>query len=170
MSTYTQLTIEERYYVYRTNKRGDSIQKIAKEMNRSPSTISRELKRNTGSKGYRYKQAHSKAKQRHQDKSKAVKLTSATIRYIEEKYHRNWSPQQISGRMKLEQTSSLNRETIYRFIAKDKEAGGSLYKPPAVSEMNNRPRQCLGYKTPLEVFFEKTQKRKNLNPSVALMR
>ncbi|SDU34830.1 helix-turn-helix domain-containing protein [Nitrosomonas ureae] len=72
---YAQLTLEERNYIEMRLKQEDSQNRIAGDMNRSQSTISRELARNTGLRGYRHTQADRKAKQRHTDKPKAIKLT-----------------------------------------------------------------------------------------------
>jgi len=58
MSNYTQLTQEERYQIYILKKAGNKQTEIARLLGRDKSTISRELKRNTGLKGYRPKQAH----------------------------------------------------------------------------------------------------------------
>lgn len=60
MKKYTHLTEAERYHIYLMIKQGFSLRLIAKIMNRSLSTISRELKRNTGKRNYRPKQAHDK--------------------------------------------------------------------------------------------------------------
>jgi IS30 family transposase len=57
---YTHLTEAQRYYIYLMIKQGFSLRFIAKTMGRSVSTISRELKRNTGKRNYRPKQAHDK--------------------------------------------------------------------------------------------------------------
>ena len=51
-------------------------------MNRNKSTISRELSRNTGKRGYRHKQANRLADERHQKKNKAIKLTDCVKNYI----------------------------------------------------------------------------------------
>jgi len=51
--SYTHLTPEERYYIRKRLKAGDSLSEIARLIGRSPSTVSRELKRNTGLGGYR---------------------------------------------------------------------------------------------------------------------
>ena len=58
MRGYTQLTQEERYQIYALNKAGHSQTEIATLLERDKSTISRELRRNRGLKGYRPKQAH----------------------------------------------------------------------------------------------------------------
>ena len=58
MKYYTQLTQEQRYQIYAMNKAGFSQTEIAKEIEVHKSTISRELSRNSGLRGYRPKQAH----------------------------------------------------------------------------------------------------------------
>ena len=97
-------------------------------MGRSHTTLSRELKRNTGQKGYRYQQAHHLAHRRHKEKPKAVKLTEPVSAYCHEKLQARWSPEQICGRLRLEQAISLSPETVYRFVLKEKQHGGQLYR------------------------------------------
>ena len=52
MKKYTQLSQDERYEIYATLKSKSSIASLARELGRSRSTIYRELKRNTGQRGY----------------------------------------------------------------------------------------------------------------------
>ncbi|SET21125.1 helix-turn-helix domain-containing protein, partial [Thorsellia anophelis] len=66
--SYNHLSLEERHYINTALKKEISISQIAKDLERSQSTISREVNRNKGHRGYRYKQANSKALQRHKDK------------------------------------------------------------------------------------------------------
>ncbi len=54
---YRHLSYEERCQIHALKKRADSIRGIARQLGRSPSTISREVRRNSGGGGYRYKQA-----------------------------------------------------------------------------------------------------------------
>ena len=61
MNTYKQLTQEQRYFIYQLNKIDFNQTEIASEIGVNKSTVSRELKRNTGGKGYRPKQAHYKS-------------------------------------------------------------------------------------------------------------
>ena len=77
MSSYTQLSLEERHYIEVETKMGASQNKIARALERSQSTISRERARNTGGRGYRHKQANEIARQRQASKPKAIKLTGA---------------------------------------------------------------------------------------------
>lgn len=72
--SYQHLSSEERYYIEIERKKGKSFTNIGEYLDRAPSTISREVKRNTGQRGYRHKQAHSFTRDRHRNKAKAVKL------------------------------------------------------------------------------------------------
>jgi len=124
---YTHLTSEDRHYIETRYKMGDSIREIALALGRCQSTISRELRRNIGKRGYRHKQAHTKAQQRHADKPKAIKLTQELAGNIDALLERQWSPEQISGRLKAQGNTSVCHETIYQHVLNDKRAGGKLY-------------------------------------------
>ena len=125
---YTHLSLEERHYIEVQLKGGVSQNKIAKALGRSQATLSRELGRNTGQRGYRHKQAHGKAEERHQGKSKPIKLTDNITRRIQRDIRDDWSPEQVAGRLEREGIIKLHHETIYRFILEDKRTGGTLYK------------------------------------------
>ena len=78
-------------------------QKIAAELGVNQATISRELQRNAGKRGYRYKQAHEKAGLRkHTASTVCRKMTHENICRIEKMLTEDQlSPEQISGRLKL---------------------------------------------------------------------
>ncbi|WGZ93011.1 MAG: IS30 family transposase [Candidatus Thiothrix putei] len=124
---YTHLTSEERHYIETRHKMKESTATIALTLGRSQSTISRELTRNRGQRGYRHKQAHTKAQQRHADKPKAVKLTPELAVSIDTLLEQQWSPEQISGRLKAEGKTTICHEAIYQHVLRDKRAGGKLY-------------------------------------------
>ena len=94
---YKHLTSEERHYIAIGIKQGMPKNKIAQHLNRSHSTIIREIKRNTDKRGYRYNQADGFAQQRHQAKSKFIKLTIECKRLIDNCLNLDWSPEQICG-------------------------------------------------------------------------
>ena len=127
-TTYIHLTQEERYHIYIEHKKKVSAGQIAKDLNRNKSTITRELERNTGNRGYRHQQAHIKAQRRHATKPKAIKLDEAMKQTIIPLIKEKWSPEQISGRLKQLKKSRVSHETIYRFLLTDKANGGELYK------------------------------------------
>jgi len=92
------------------------------------SRICRELQRNTGKRGYRPKQAQRTAETRRKLAVKPLKMTLAVIALIEAKLSVNWSPEQVSGWLKVEQDLLISHEGIYRHIRTDKLKGGTLYQ------------------------------------------
>lgn len=127
MRKYKQLTAEERYCIYIGRKEGRSLRTIAKEIGRSHSTLSRETRRNKGLRGYRPKQANEQADKRQQAKPKFTKLDNELTKLIEDGLKQRWSPEQICGRLELEQGIKLHHETVYRFVLDDQRNGGELY-------------------------------------------
>ncbi len=139
---YSHLSLAERYYIELERKLGKSLNQIACDMGRSQSTISREVKRNTGLRGYRHQQANQKAQQRHKDKPKAVKLTDEIRFLISTCLSYDWSPEQIAGRFKSMGLISLHHETIYKYVLTDKKHGGRLYSH--LRHQNKRYRKRYG--------------------------
>jgi len=127
MGQYTQLTQEKRYQIYAFMKANFSKIAIASEIGVHKSTISRELRRNRGKKGYRPKQAHAMAIHRRTKAIKFVKLTPSVIATIEEFIQKDLSPEQISGFLSRTHHLRVSHETIYQHILKDKGTGGTLY-------------------------------------------
>jgi len=127
MKYYSQLTQEQRYHIYALYKGGNSKSAISKDICVHKSTISREIKRNCGNKGYRPKQAHTLTQKRREQAKKHIKFTSELERFVTEKTLLDWSPDQISGYFKRKAMASISHERIYQFILADKKAGGKLY-------------------------------------------
>ena len=125
--SYKHLSLEERHYIEKEKKKEISQNQIAKSLGRSQGSISRELKRNTLKKRYSHAKAHKQAKTRLSCSPKSIKLTK-DIQIIIDKYIcKDWSPEQISGRLKKDKILSIHHETIYQYIRKNKEDGGDLY-------------------------------------------
>ena len=96
MRGYTQLTRDERYQIYALRKAGHSQKEIAEVLRRNPSTISRELGRNKGLKGYRPEQAHRLAQNRKKERDR-TRIPESTWARVEQLLREDWSPEQISG-------------------------------------------------------------------------
>jgi IS30 family transposase len=128
MKTYKQLTYEQRCQIYALSKTGMSQNKIAKQLKVSQSTISREFSRNTGKRGYRFKQAQTSTDTRRLAACKAIKMTTALIALIESKLTTKWSPEQVSGWLREGQCIDISCETIYQHIWSDKKSGGYLFQ------------------------------------------
>lgn len=125
--SYKHLSLEERHYIELAMKNEKTLTEIAAELNRSQSTISREINRNCGQRGYRYQQANRFAQQRHSMKSRAIKMRGEITEIIDDYIRQDWSPEQIAGRLKIDGIMDLHHETIYQYILADKRAGGDLY-------------------------------------------
>ena len=103
---------------------------IANAIGKNKSVISRELKRNTNPKTgkYSFEYAQDMASLRKERMKKPRKLFSWVKKEVIALIEQDWSPRQITGRMKLEGKPTVSHETIYQIIRKDKEQGGTLYK------------------------------------------
>ncbi len=128
MCAYTQLTRGQRYQIYAFLKVGFSQSLIAKEIGVHKSTVSRELRRNQGKRGYRPKQAQRFATSRKVLAQKAIKLTPRLIGLVENLLKKDFSPEQVSGFLSRTSELSISHETIYQHILKDKASGGKLYQ------------------------------------------
>ena len=115
------LTLSEREEISRGLALQHSIRAIAREIGRSPSTISREVNRNGGLHKYRAYSADKMAWERAL-RPKACKLAGnySLIEIITEKLQLYWSPQQIAGWLKRQYPSDeslhVSHETIYRSL------------------------------------------------------
>ena len=126
MRTYRQLTQAQRYQIYALQKTKHTLMEIAEVIGVHKSSISRELKRNRGQRGYRPQQADELATER---RAKVVpRITAENWNCVESLLKQDWSPEQISGRLKKEQGMRISHEWIYQHILVDKQAGGDLYK------------------------------------------
>ena len=125
--SYKQLTQEERYQIYALKKAGHDQATIAGIIDRNPGTISRELRRNRGLKGYRPQQAHNLALRRRYDKAQP-RIGNQVWQLVEALIREEWSPEQIVGRVAMEQGVSISHEWIYQYIYADKHSGGDLYR------------------------------------------
>jgi IS30 family transposase len=126
MRTYTQLTQTQRYQIYALKKMGHQQIEIAKFIGVDKSTISRELKRNQGQRGYRPKQAHNLAMNRRKQGQRRIR--SETWELVEAKICLDWSPEQISGWLLRHYHIQVSHEWIYQYILSDKQTGGDLHK------------------------------------------
>ena len=94
--SYKQLTQEQRYHIWALKKAGFSRTDIATELGVHKSPISRELRRNTGQRGYRPKQAHHMATIRQQTRARTTRIAAQTWTLVETHLRQEWSPEQIT--------------------------------------------------------------------------
>ena len=118
---YTHLSLGERYQIYALIGAEHSINFIARALNRSPSTILREIRRNKSLRGYQVNNAHKKACARRSNN--ALSIIANVWDWVTDKLKENWSPQQIAG-----VHGGLSHMSIYRYIWTNKRKGGRLWQ------------------------------------------
>lgn len=125
---YDQLTSEERYTIAALRREGLNNPAIARRLNRHRSTIWREVKRNQRNGRYRAFRAIELTSGRRRRSRRNKRFNPGQWRQLVHWLGEGWSPEQISGRLKLKRTLSISHETIYRYLWSDKRRGGELYK------------------------------------------
>ncbi len=107
---------------------GNSQAEIARLLERHPSTIGRELRRNrtTHDGGYRAEKAHSYATARRRRCRRKALFSVKDMLRVARLLRAKWGPEQISGTLKARRELDISHETIYRRIRWDKKIGGSL--------------------------------------------
>ena len=114
--SFRQFSLEDRCEIARRRQAGESIRQIAAALDRAPSSVARELKRNAGTEDYRPVYAGEQAQARRWRGSRLLRDPSLQAQVLE-RLGRGWSPQQVSGRLLRESGICISHETIYRFIA-----------------------------------------------------
>ena len=127
MRGYTQLVHEQRYQIYALMKAEHNQTEIAEILGVHKSTISRELRRNCGLRGYRPKQAHSIAMESQNNRATA-RISNSTWSSVESLLREDWSPEQVSCWLKIFKGESISHEWIYQYIYQDKLSGGTLHQ------------------------------------------
>ena len=127
MNRYYQLTREQRYQISALKGTGLKQKEIAAELGVAPSTISRELKRNSADGRYDPQAAHTLSSGRRSAALKAKRITKAMWARVDELLCQEWSPEQISGWLKKHEGLAVSHESIYRHVRRDKAEAGDLY-------------------------------------------
>ena len=124
---YRRVTVTERRLIKMWRQAGHGLREIARRLDRSPSTICREIARNSGGCGYRAEQAHRMAQQRAR-RPGPRRFTEEVRLDAEARLGEGWTPEIISGRARLEGRPWVCKETIYKHVYAEAKAGGDLWK------------------------------------------
>lgn len=139
---YHQITEQERYTIAALRQEGLYPAAIARRLGRHRSTISREYARN-GSRsdnGYRPSRAQEQANGRRSRSRRNERFSELEWMFVETLLRDDWSPEQAAGYLRKRGTVSISHETIYRYIWKDREAGGDLCKHLRCARKKRRKR------------------------------
>jgi IS30 family transposase len=146
MLHYRQITPEERYTLATLRKQVPRLSQaeMARLMERHPSTISRELRRNSTpyDGAYRPSRAQEQANGRRSRSRRNSRFQQEHWQLIEQLLRADLSPEQISGRLRLDQVLRISHETIYQRIWEDKRRGGNLFR-----RLRQRPKYRKRYGT-----------------------
>lgn len=150
--SYTQLTREERYVIAHLKVFKLSLREIARRLNRHHSTISRELKRNGPDYPggvYWYDVSHPRALERRtRARHHRRRNNRALYDYVAQRLRARWSPECIAGRLALdyprEPAMRVSAETIYRWVFRDAQAGGELYRCLCLAHKRRRKQRRYG--------------------------
>ena len=129
--TYKHLSREERYTISILRRKGESITSIAASLERNPSTIKRELKRNaTPSGGYSYSIAQRLSDRRSSIAScRGLRICEVSWEFAKSKItEEQWSPEQIAGELEELNMNPISHESIYLRIYDNLRKGGKLHK------------------------------------------
>lgn len=143
---YSHLTYEQRWQIYALLKRDLSNKEIGETLKVDSSTIDKEIARNRGKRGYRPKQAQRKAEARRRYASGVPRKMTPKIKCLIKKLliEQQWSPEQISGRLKLQHMISISPKSIYAYIEANRKNGGTLYKHLRRRGKKNNKRKYKG--------------------------
>lgn len=126
---YAQITPEERYEIAALRQCGMSSRAIADRLGRSPSTISREVRRNASPDGaYRPSRAVEMTNGRRSRSRRNSRFDDEQWSIVRELILRRWSPEQIARRLKRDGVLSISHTTIYAWIKRDRKCGGELWR------------------------------------------
>ena len=118
--SYTHLSQYERYQIQPLHRGGFSSRAVGEQIERSPSTIRRELQRNAQDAHYEARHAQRQSMQRRHAASSQPRLDEAIWPIVRAGLAEDLSPEQIAGSKK----ASISHERIYQYIAADRTEGG----------------------------------------------
>lgn len=142
---YRHFSIEEREKIQELIWQKASMRGIAKSLSRSVSSVSREIKRHNSEQPKRYnpRRAQIRAFERRKSRGRKDRLKNEAIRrYVITHLKERWSPEQISGRMKIDGVGSISHEAIYQYIYAQVHRNGWGYLRPSCEDLRGYLRRC----------------------------
>ncbi len=126
--SYTHLIQHERYQIQSWHAAGIGLREIARRLQRHPSTICRELRRNAAASGrYYFETAHRKACRRATACRSHPSITPELWACVEAHLRQDHSPEQVSAQLSRHGLA-VSHVRIYQYIAQDRRTGGTLWR------------------------------------------
>lgn len=136
---YERINRWEREKIALWKSKGYGVRQMARLLGRSASSVSRELARNRGDRGYRPKQAQDHARNKAR-RAGARKLTVELQEKIAAQLKEGWTPQIISARARQQGQEHVSHERIYLYVQQDARRGGELWRHLPRSRRKRRRR------------------------------
>ena len=152
---YHRITPADRYRIEASLQSNFSIRRIAKKLNRSASTISREIRTNTFFGRYVADDACRLSGRRRIAAKKKLKIRGRLRNAIVNKILADWSPEQISVWLKS-RNQSVSKQTIYRFIERERKVGNKLIKHLRILRKERHDRKRSTWVPPSERLTRRT--------------
>jgi IS30 family transposase len=139
---YFQITSEERYTLGALRAQGFSQARIARALGRHPSTVSRELRRNSArfDGAYRPSKADERTSGRRSRSRRNSRFTREDLEVVELLLREKFSPEQVSGYLRALGLLRISHETIYKHVWRDQENTGQLWTHLRCSPKKRRKR------------------------------
>lgn len=126
---YRHLTLEQRYVIEVLYRKGHTFDEIGEMIGCDPTSVSREISRNSRNGTYSAQAAQALADSRRSAASSRERTFTTEVRNdVEAMLREEWSPEQITNRMRSEGRPSVSHERIYQHVWNDKEQGGELHR------------------------------------------
>jgi transposase, IS30 family len=147
--SHKHLSAEERMFIEIFLGQQMSSRDIAVALNRSHTSISRELRRNSSLSSYRAQTAHKKAESRRKQPRHFRRQQHETlVRYVDNKLRKDWSPEQIANRIRKEHPDDdhmrISVEAIYAWVYTAAHHGGIVHKHLRRGRRRRRPQKLCG--------------------------
>lgn len=158
---YKHLTIEEREKIQELLWKKKKIREIARELNRNPSSVSREIRKNKLSRNGHYapRKAHERALEHRTHRGRKDRLKNENVRqYVVTNIKRRWSPEQIAGKIKEDLGETISHEAIYQYVYAQIHREGYGYLKPGKEDLRiylrrkRKRRQRKGLRRSQRVF------------------
>lgn len=140
--SYHQITSDERYMISKLRQQGFTQSQMADILGRHRSSVSREIRRNATAAdgGYRPFTASERTRGRRSRSRRNTRFTPDQWQRVYHGLRQQWSPEQIAGRLRRDDTWTMSHETIYAHIWRDKARGGQLFRDLRCARKQRRKR------------------------------
>lgn len=128
MIKYKQVAHKQRYQITALLAVGTKQNAIAKAIGLHPSTVSREIRRNSFDGNKYIPQLADRAAAKRKRSKGVARIPAKTLKFVESRLKRQHSPDQISKELRIDGYVTMSHQSIYAFVERNRLNGGKLFK------------------------------------------